>query len=95
MIKKNRIFKKGRPYKEGHSQTTCRPTIRRMMELTKRLRQNLFLPSTQKLAAEFECSYKTIGRDIDLLRNFMGYQLEWHARAFQYRLAAPLPKAVL
>ena len=92
---KTRVFNKGRPYKEGQSQSTTRPTIRRMMELTSRLRRDLFLPSTQKLAAELECSYKTIGRDIDLLRNFMGYQLEWHARGFQYRLAAPLPKAVL
>lgn len=72
-----------------------RPTIRRMRALAMRVRENLFLPSTQKLAAEFECSYKTIARDIDLLRDFMGYQLEWHASAFQYRLAAPLPKAVL
>jgi len=92
---KKRIFKKGRNYKGGHDQSTCRPTIRRMMQLTKLLRENLFLPSTQKLAAKFECSYKTIGRDIDLLRDFMGYQLEWNAHAFQYRLAAPLPKAVL
>lgn len=90
-----RVFKKGRPYKEGCSQSTTRPTIRRMMELTSRLRRDLFLPSTYKLAAELECSYKTIARDIDLLRDFMGYQLEWHASAFQYRLAAPLPKAVL
>lgn len=72
-----------------------RPTIRRMMGLTKRLRRDLFLPSAQKLAIEFECSYKTIGRDIDLLRDSMGYQLEWNSRAFRYRLAAPLPKAVL
>ena len=72
-----------------------RPTIRRMWGLAKRLRENLSLPSAQKLAAEFECSYKTISRDIDLLRDFMGYELQWDARAFQYRLAAPLPKAVL
>jgi predicted DNA-binding transcriptional regulator YafY len=77
------------------SKGDSRPTIRRLMAITKRLRQNLFLPSTQKLAAELECSYKTIGRDIDLLRDFMGYQLEWNSHAFQYRLAAPLPKAVL
>jgi len=66
-----------------------------MWGLARRLRENLSLPSAQKLAAEFECSYKTISRDIDLLRDFMGYELQWDARAFQYRLAAPLPKAVL
>jgi predicted DNA-binding transcriptional regulator YafY len=53
------------------------------------------LPSTFRLGAELECSYKTIQRDIDLLRDFFGYPLEYDRSKFIYKLAGPLPEAVL
>jgi biotin operon repressor len=53
------------------------------------------LPSSARLGVELECSYKTIQRDIDLLRDFFGYPLEYDARKYHYKLAGPLPKAVL
>jgi biotin operon repressor len=53
------------------------------------------LPSCARLGVKLECSYKTIQRDIDLLRDFFGYPLEYDASKYHYKLAGPLPKAVL
>jgi biotin operon repressor len=60
-----------------------------------KLRRDLCLPSSARLGVELKCSYKTIQRDIDLLRDFFGYPLEYDARKYHYKLAGPLPKAVL
>jgi biotin operon repressor len=72
-----------------------RPTFRRLGVIVGKLRRDLCLPSSARLGVELECSYKTIQRDIDLLRDFFGYQLEYDARKYHYKLAGPLPKAVL
>jgi len=53
------------------------------------------LPSCARLGVKLECSYKTIQRDIDLLRDFFGYPLEYDRNKYVYKLAGPLPKAVL
>ena len=72
-----------------------RPTFRRLGVIAGKLRRDLTLPSCARLGVELECSYKTIQRDIDLLRDFFGYPLEYDARKYHYKLAGPLPKAVL
>jgi len=72
-----------------------RPTFRRLGVIVGKLRRDLCLPSSGRLGVELECSYKTIQRDIDLLRDFFGYPLEYDARKYHYKLAGPLPKAVL
>lgn len=72
-----------------------RPTFRRLGVIAGKLRRDLTLPSCARLGAELECSYKTIQRDIDLLRDFFKYPLEYDASKYQYKLAGPLPKAVL
>jgi hypothetical protein len=72
-----------------------RPTFRRLGVIVGKLRRDLCLPSSAWLGVELECSYKTIQRDIDLLRDFFGYPLEYDARKYHYKLAGPLPKAVL
>ena len=72
-----------------------RPTFRRLGVIAGKLRRDLTLPSCTRLGAELECSYKTIQRDIDLLRDFFKYPLEYDASKSQYKLAGPLPKAVL
>ena len=72
-----------------------RPTLRRLGVIATKLRHDLCLPSTFRLGAELECSYKTIQRDIDLLRDFFGYPLEYDTSKYHYKLAGPLPKAVL
>ena len=72
-----------------------RPTLRRLGMISRKLRRDLCLPSCARLGVELECSYKTIQRDIDLLRDFFGYPLEYDASKYHYKLAGPLPKAVL
>ena len=72
-----------------------RPTFRRLGVIVSKLRRDLCLPSAARLGVELECSYKTIQRDIDLLRDFFGYPLEYDASKYHYKLAGPLPKAVL
>jgi predicted DNA-binding transcriptional regulator YafY len=72
-----------------------RPTIRRLMVMANRLRDKLCLPSTYRLGSELECSYKTIQRDMDLLRDFFGYPLEYDKSKYLWKLTGPLPKAVL
>jgi len=72
-----------------------RPTLRRLGVIVGMLRRDLTLPSCARLGVKLECSYKTIQRDIDLLRDFFGYPLEYDASKYHYKLAGPLPKAVL
>ena len=72
-----------------------RPTFRRLGVIAGMLRRDLTLPSCARLGVKLECSYKTIQRDIDLLRDFFGYPLEYDASKYHYKLAGPLPKAVL
>jgi biotin operon repressor len=72
-----------------------RPTFRRLGVIAGMLRRDLTLPSCARLGVKLECSYKTIQRDIDLLRDFFGYPLEYDRNKYQYKLAGPLPKAVL
>lgn len=72
-----------------------RPTFRRLGVIAGMLRRDLTLPSCARLGIKLECSYKTIQRDIDLLRDFFGYPLEYDRNNYVYRLAGPLPKAVL
>ncbi len=72
-----------------------RPTFRRLGVIAEMLRRDLTLPSCARLGVKLECSYKTIQRDIDLLRDFFGYPLEYDRNKYVYKLAGPLPKAVL
>ena len=72
-----------------------RPTFRRLGVIAGKLRRDLTLPSCARLGVELECSYKTIQRDIDLLRDFFGYPLEYDRNKYVYKLAGPMPKAVL
>ena len=72
-----------------------RPTFRRLGVIARMLRRDLTLPSCARLGVKLECSYKTIQRDIDLLRDFFGYPLQYDASKYHYKLAGPLPKAVL
>jgi biotin operon repressor len=60
-----------------------------------KLRHDLCLPSHGKLGAELECSYKTVSRDMDLLRDFFGYPLEYDRRNYVWKITGPLPEAVL
>ena len=72
-----------------------RPTLRRLGVIATKLRHDLCLPGTHKLGVELECSYKTIARDLDLLRDFFGYPLEYDRSNYVWKITGPLPEAVL
>ena len=76
---------------------TCRtrPVVRRLRWLAGVLRSKGELPSTQKLGKRFELSYKTVTRDLDLLRDFFEYPLAYDARTYTYKLTGPLPEPIL
>ena len=76
---------------------TCktRPVMRRCRWMAEILRKKGELPSCEKLGQEFEVSYKTISRDIDLLRDFMGYPIAYDKSTYKWKLAGPMPEPVL
>ena len=76
---------------------TCktRPVLRRCRWMAELLRKNGELPSCEKVGQEFEVSYKTVSRDIDLLRDFMGYPLAYSAKEYKWKLVGPMPEPVL
>lgn len=72
-----------------------RPVVRRLRWIAGLLRAKGELPSTQKLGKRFEMSYKTVTRDLDLLRDFFEYPLAYDRRTYTYKLIGPLPEPVL
>ena len=72
-----------------------RPVLRRCRWMAEILRGKGELPSCEKVAQEFEVSYKTVGRDIDLMRDFMGYPLEYDKSTHKWKLTGPIPEPVL
>ena len=72
-----------------------RPVVRRLRWIAAELRKNGELPSTNKLGARFEMSYKTVTRDLDLLRDFFEYPLAYDAKTYTYKLTGPLPDPIL
>jgi predicted DNA-binding transcriptional regulator YafY len=76
---------------------TCktRPVLRRCRWMAGILRDKGELPSCDKLGVKFEVSYKTVSRDIDLLRDFMGYPLVYDKTTHSWKLAGPMPEPVL
>ena len=76
---------------------TCRtrPVLRRCRWMVEILRDKGELPTCEKVAQEFEVSYKTVSRDIDLLRDFMGYPLAYSAKEYKWKLVGPMPEPVL
>jgi predicted DNA-binding transcriptional regulator YafY len=54
------------------------------------LRKNGELPSCEKVGQEFEVSYKTVSRDIDLLRDFMGYPIAYDKSTYKWKQTSVL-----
>ena len=59
------------------------------------LRKNSELDSTQKLGKRYEVSYKTIQRDIDLLRDFFLYPIVYDRNEYKWKLNGSLPEPML
>jgi predicted DNA-binding transcriptional regulator YafY len=59
------------------------------------LRKNSELDSTYKLGRRYEVSYKTIQRDIDLLRDFFLYPIVYDRSEYKWKLNGSLPEPML
>lgn len=53
------------------------------------------IPNCSQLAKEWECSLKTIHRDLDLLRNFFDYPISYDSNNNGWKVTGSLPEAVL
>jgi len=53
------------------------------------------IPNSSQLAMEWECSLKTIHRDLDLLRNFFNYPIFFDSSNNGWKVMGTLPEAVL
>lgn len=58
------------------AKATCRPPLERMALIARWLRQGRRL-TCGKVAEAMEVSRKTIWRDIEFMRDRLGYQIEW------------------
>lgn len=75
----------------------CRtkPVLRRLRWLAEELRRKGELPGVNHLGLKYEVSYKTISRDIDLMRDFFDYPIEYDRQHYKWKLTGPLPEPVL
>lgn len=53
------------------------------------------IPNSSQMAKEWECSLKTIHRDLDLLRNFFDYPISYDSNNNGWKVTGRLPEAVL
>jgi hypothetical protein len=76
---------------------TCRSAFARLRWMAENIRSQKasLIPSTTRLPKEWECSSKTIHRDLDLLRNFLDYPIVYDETHYGWKVVGPLPEAVL
>jgi predicted DNA-binding transcriptional regulator YafY len=76
---------------------TCktRPVLRRLRWMAGELRSKGEMPSCQKLGVRYEVSSKTVSRDIDMMRDFFDYPIQYDPQAYKWKVAGPLPEPVL
>lgn len=71
--------------------STSRPAIERMQRLANLLRHNLQFTAGE-MARELETSRKTIVRDLDFMRDRLGWEFAYDHKAGKYRCTkAPTP----
>ena len=59
------------------------------------IRKSEKIPNHQQIASNWECSYKTIMRDFDLLRDFFNYPLVYNKSTYSWELNGTPPNPVL
>lgn len=70
-----------------------RSTIARLGWLASKFRKDGEVDGTHKVALEWECSYKTINRDIDALRDFFGFPITYDPNQYKWRITGQIPEA--
>lgn len=74
---------------------TTRPGIHRVRWIAQQLRAQGRIGTASSLAQQWECSHKTIARDIDLLRTMFDFPIVYDQSRYLYRLEGAIPEAVL
>jgi len=77
------------------SKLTTRPGIHRVRWIAQQLRAQGRIATASSLAQQWECSHKTIARDIDLLRTMFDFPIVYDQSRYLYRLEGAIPEAVL
>jgi len=77
------------------SRLTSRPSITRVRWIAKQLRLQGRIGTASSLADQWECSHKTIARDIDLLRTMFDFPIVYDQSRYLYQLEGVMPEAVL
>ena len=80
---------------DAQRRIACRPTLRRLRWMAGQLRKKGEMPNCQQISVEHEICAKTVNRDIDLMRNFFDYPIEYDRKNYKWKLAGPLPEPVL
>jgi predicted DNA-binding transcriptional regulator YafY len=91
----NKEYKKLSSLDKGKRTCKIRPMLRRCRWLATMLRKDSKLDSTQKLGSRYEVSYKTIQRDIDLMRDFFLYPIVYDRSKHIWKLDGKLPEPML
>ena len=73
----------------------CRPMLRRVYTLARALRNKGEIPTAKIIGAKTEYSYKTIYRDIEMLRDFWGYPVAYDKTEHRWKVRGQLPEPVL
>lgn len=74
---------------------TTRPGIHRVRWIAQQLRTQGRIGTANSLAQQWECSHKTIARDIELLRTMFDFPIVYDQARYLYRLEGAIPEAVL
>jgi predicted DNA-binding transcriptional regulator YafY len=72
-----------------------RPVLRRLRWMAGELRRKGEMPNCQQLGVRYEVSYKTVSRDIDMMRDFFDYPIRYDAKDYKWKVAGELPEPVL
>ena len=84
-------------YQVRKREQTCRtkPVLRRLRWMAGELRKKGEMPNCQQLGVQHEISYKTVSRDIDLMRDFFDYPIKYDPKDYKWKLVGQPPEPVL
>jgi hypothetical protein len=74
---------------------TARPMVRRFYQWATILRANGELPTSKKLGKRYEWSYKTVYRDLEMMRDFWGWPIKYDKVGQKWKLTGQPPEPVL
>jgi len=80
---------------DAQRRIACRPTLRRLRWMAGQLRKKGEMPNCQQISLEHEICAKTVYRDIDLMRDFFDYPIEYDRKHYKWKLTGRPPEPVL